>query len=257
MTSLPITLPEGFFSIVTPGMTVTAGQVIAQKTAGVEEIINIPQTLNVSRSQVKKVLLKNPGDKIEPGDTIALKKNLFGKQQGSIISSILGTVVKYERDTGNLIVRTENSVTASEIISPVDGIVDLCNNKEIVVRTEKAVTGGRVVSGTVNTGEIFILEESFSENGNNILYFLDSRAIGKIVLGGMLTKDVLIKGASIGAAGFLGETIPDEEMAYLQEKNISIPVMEIDKESMTLLKTMHGKKIIVDAQNKAVIFQET
>jgi hypothetical protein len=258
MTSLPVPLPDGFTPIVAVGTVVTVGQVLAQKAANKEEIINILQSLNVSRSQIKKVLKKNPGDAINPGEIIAEKKNFFGKQQAAIVSSITGTILRYERDTGNLIIRTDESVTSSEVISPVDGTVDLCNNKEIVIRTDKAVTGGRVVSGINNTGELFILEESFIDDGStNVLYYLDSRAIGKIILGGTFSRDVLIKGVGIGATGFLGLAIPDEDIAYLQEKKITIPVMEIDSESMQKLKTKQGKKVVLDTQNNVIIFQET
>ena len=257
MTALPVLLPDGFTPIVTIGTVVTAGQVIAQKTTNKEEIVNILQGLNVTRSQIKKVLKKSPGDSLSPGDIIAEKKNFFGKQIAAIVSGVSGTIVRYERDTGDLIVRTDESMTASEVISPVDGTVDLCNNKEIVIHTNNAVTGGRVVSGTNNTGELFILEESFADSeSSNVLYYLDSRAIGKIVLGGSFSRELLIKGVGIGAAGFLGITIADDDIAYLQEKNITIPVMEIENESMNLLKSKQGKRVVLDAQNKIVIFQE-
>ena len=38
MTSLPIELPEGFVAIVTEGISVTPGQVLAQKEAPKEEV---------------------------------------------------------------------------------------------------------------------------------------------------------------------------------------------------------------------------
>lgn len=258
MTTLPIPLPQGFSVIVSPGDEVSAGQVIAHKLAPVEQIVNIPESLSISLSQVKKVMKKSPGDKVMPGDVIAVKKNFFGKQQASIISSIEGTVSRYERSTGNLAIRTDEKETANELISPVAGTIDLCNNKEIVIRTDKAIAGGRVVSGQNNEGEIFILEESFSDkDSTGVLFYLDNRAIGKVVLGGTLTRDVLIKGAGIGTAGFIGTNILDDDIYYLQEKNIPIPVMEIDIESMNKLKEQHGKKVLIDVQNRTVVFLQT
>src|SRR5216683_6260405 len=108
MTSLPIELPVGFIPLVVTGDTVTAGQVIAKKDAPKDEVVNIIQGLKVSRSHARKVLKKNPGDRIIPGDIIAVKKSLFGKVLATVTSQISGIIIRYERDTGNLVVRTDH-----------------------------------------------------------------------------------------------------------------------------------------------------
>jgi hypothetical protein len=255
MPTLPFELPDGYKPLVKQGDKVTAGQIIAKSQGKVEEIVNIPEQLNVPLKSAGKYVQMDPGDTIEPGDIIAVKKNFFGKTQEVIVSEIVGTVLRYERDTGNLIVRNDEVIDEGDIISPVEGVVELCNNKEIVVHTEKAIGGSKVVSGTKGEGEIFVLEESFIDNGSgNMLFFLDSRAVGKIVLGEKFHRDVFIKGVGIGTAGFLAKSIPDEDIAYLREKNISMPVMEIDSESIEILKQKNGHKVVVDAQTRTVIF---
>jgi hypothetical protein len=255
MPALPFQLSDGYKPVVQQGDTVTAGQIIAKSQAKVEEIVNIPEQLNVPLKNAGKYVKKAPGDAIEPGDVIAVKKNFFGKTKEVIISEIVGTVLRYERDTGNLVVRNDEVIDEGDIISPVEGVVELCNNKEIVVRTDKAIGGSRVVSGVKGEGEIFVLEESFLENGaGNLLFYLDSRAVGKIVLGEKFSRDVFIKGVGIGAAGFLAKSIPDDDIAYLREKNISMPVMEIDSESIEILKQKNGHKVVLDAETRTVIF---
>ena len=77
MTSLPIEIPEGFIPLVTEGDIVTAGQIIAKKEAPQDEIVNILQGLNIPRKHAKKVLKKSPGERINPGDIIAIKKNWY------------------------------------------------------------------------------------------------------------------------------------------------------------------------------------
>src|SRR5579864_863576 len=106
MTSLPIEFPEGFIPLVTQGNTVTNGQILAKKDAPQDEVVNIMQALHISRSEAKKTLKKSPGERINPGDTIAIKKGAFGKVKGKIVSQISGVILRYERDTGNLFVRT-------------------------------------------------------------------------------------------------------------------------------------------------------
>jgi hypothetical protein len=255
MPTLPFELPDGYKPLVKEGEKVTSGQVIAKSQGNVEEVVNIPEHLGVPLKNAGKYIEKEPGDLIEPGDIIAIKKNFFGKTKEVIVSEISGTILRYERDTGNLIVQNDEIVDEGDIISPVDGVVELCNNKEIVVRTEKAIGGTKVVSGTKSEGELFVLEESFSDSGTgNILFYLDSRAVGKIVLGHSFTRDVLIKGVGIGAAGFLAQSIADDDIAYLREKNVTMPVMALGEDSIKILKKKNGHKIILDAQSRTVIF---
>lgn len=255
MPTLPFEIPDGYEILVKEGETVAAGQVLAKSEGSPEEIVNVPEHLGVSIKSAGKYILKEPGDVIEPGETIAIKKNFFGKTQEIIVSEIAGTVLRYERDTGNLVVRNDEVVDEGDIISPVDGVVQLCNNKEIVVRTENAIGGTRVVSGTKSEGELFVLEESFSDSGaSNILFYLDSRASGKIVLGTTFSRDVFMKGVGIGAAGFLAQSIADDDISYLRERNIEMPVMQIGEDSVEILKKKNGQKIILDAQTRTVLF---
>src|SRR5258708_7177192 len=204
MTPLPIELPEGFIPHVTKGDTVTAGQVIGKKEAHRDEMVNIMQGLNVSRSVAKKVLKKGPGERINPGDVVAVKKSFFGREQAKVISHISGTIIRYERDTGNLVVRTDLDASSLELISPVAGTISLCNNREIVIETEDALVSTGVALGNTGEGTLFVLKESFEEGGSeNALYYLDSRVAQKIVLVKTLTRDLIFKGDSIGVDGVL------------------------------------------------------
>jgi hypothetical protein len=259
MTSLPIELPEGFVSLVTQGSSVATGQVIAQKEAPKDEIVNILQGLNISRRQAKKTLKKGPGDTIHPGDIVAVKKNFFGKVQTSIVSQITGEILRYERDTGDLVVRTIIEPSALEIISPVAGTITLCNNREIVIETKDAIVSGGVALGINGEGTLFILQESFGEEestADNALYYLDGRAEGKIVLVKTLTRDLLIKGDSIGASGFLSIEISDEDITYVREKDIQLPVLGVTEELVSRIHSWENKKVLIDIASKAIILRE-
>jgi len=257
MTTLPIDLPEGFTSLVTVGDRVNPEQIIARKDSPKDEIVNIMEGLNLSRSQAKKTLKKNPGDQIHAGDVIAVKKNFFGKVQAKITSNISGIVLRYERDTGNLVVRTNQDASSLELISPVAGTVRLCNNKEIVIETADALVSNGVALGTTGEGTLFVLKESFDDAGSdNALYYLDNRVVGKIVLARTLSPDMLIKGDSIGAKGFLGISLSNEDIDYMQQKKIKLPVLEISDELVSKVKEWENKKIMVDIADKAIILRE-
>ena len=253
MTALPIVLSEGFSALVKEGDTIISGQLLARKAAPKDEIVNLFDTLHINRSEAKKVLKKGPGDQIKPGDIVAVKKNIFGKVLSKIVSEIDGTIIRYERDTGNLVVRNDLS-NDLKLISPVAGTVTLCNNREIVLQTEHAVVTNGVSLGNSAQGDLYVLQESFTLDGmENALYYLDHRAVGKIVIVQGLTRDLVSKGNSIGAAGFLGLHIGDNELLYMEEKSLPMPVLQIDE---TLLETIHqweNKPVYVDVMTKAIV----
>jgi len=256
MTPLPIELPVGFVPLISQGDSVTIGQIIAQKEAPKDEIVNIIEALKVPRSKAKKTLRKGPGQKINPGDIIAIKKSFFGKELAKIVSHIAGTITRYERDTGNLVVRVDHEAAALELISPVAGTVTLCNNREIVIETSGAYLSNGVTLGESGEGTLFVLRESFDDNLDNALYYLDSRSVGKMVLVKDLTRDLIIKGESIGVTGFLGTVISNEDIEYLQQKQIPIPVIEITKELVSDLHAWENKKIMIEVRSKAIILRD-
>ncbi|HSX09358.1 MAG TPA: hypothetical protein VLF93_04340 [Candidatus Saccharimonadales bacterium] len=257
MTSLPIPLPVGFVPQVTAHDSVVSGQVLAKKDAPQDVVVNIMESLQLSRKDAKKALQKSPGDTIVPGDTIAVKKSAFGKVKGRIVSQISGIILRYERDTGNLFVRTDLPPSALELISPVAGTVVMCNNKEIRIETNAAFVSEGIALGTTGEGQLFILKESFdTDSSDNALYYLDSRAEGKIVLVHTISRDIIVKGDSIGAAGFLGVNLTEDEIDYLQKRDIQLPILEITEELASQLSAWENKKVLIDVGSKAIVLRD-
>lgn len=247
MTSLPITLPDGFVSTVNAGDVVIIGQVIATKKNHADEIINIPKALSIKRNHVKKVLRKIPGEEVNEGDIIAVKNNLFGTSRTTLRSRVSGTIVRFERNTGNLIIRKSGgSTTPIDMISPVEGTVALCDNKRIVINTDKNVLTGIESVGRMGQGEVFILFE-------NNPFYLDASAIGKIVVGNNFTREMLIKGVSIGVAGIITGNIENRDFEYLKEKGINTPIIKIDAESLEKIKGWNEKKVHINPETNSVI----
>jgi len=249
MTSLPVLLPDGFSSLVSIGDTVTVGQTIAHKEEKEEEIINISTELSIPLGKVKNVLKKKPGDPVAIGEVIAVKKSFFGFDQDSLVSKVDGIISRYERNTGNLAIRTSGRAVSKKIISPVDGTVSLCDNNTIVIDTAKDVVAGTKAIGKSVTGDVFLLEDTA-----NVLYHLDRRAIGKIVVGGNLTREVLTKAIGIGAIGIVGTNISDQDLEHISQKHQQIPVLEIDTHAKEVIATWKDKKIFLDSQSKTIIF---
>lgn len=250
MTTLPILLPYGFSPLVNEREVIVAGQPVAKNTAPQEEIINIPQELRISIRKAKKVLQKNPGDSVAIGEIIALHKKFFGMQKESVVSKITGTILKYERDTGDLYIRTSYTNFTDTIISPVDGIVSLCDNKKIVISVEKNVMLGTNATEAAGEGELYFFTESSSANQ---LFFLDSKVTGKIVVAGNITRESLTKGIALGATGFVGTEILPADIEYVRRKHKEFPVIQVEQESLQHLQAWKNKKIYLDGQTRSII----
>jgi|SRR5882724_2361138 len=255
MTSLPIVFPTGFSPVVNIEDTVTVGQLLAQKIGKEEEVINIAQVLSIPLTKVKNVLKKNPGDAVAIGDVIAVKKGFLGFGGQTIMSKVAGTVSRYERHTGNLAIRTSYNALTQKLVSPVDGIIALCNNKKIVISTDKNVIVGLDGGGETGQGEVYILEDSFSaKNQESLLYSLGSQAIGKIVVGKIFTREMLTKASGIGALGVVAEEVTKEDIDYLAQKKLQTPVVRVDSQAIEKLQAWEGKSIYLDGQAKSLIF---
>jgi len=232
MTALPIQLPEGYSTIVTVGDTVTAGQILAEPQKGDEEIIEIPQMLGIPKEKVKNVLRKKPGDTVEEGDIIAQKNGFLGIDKDTIVSKVSGQVIRYERFTGNLIIQTSTQSHTKKIVSPVDGTVSLCNNEQIVIQTRKRIVQGIQGWGGKARARIFILEASFAKDKSNVLYHLDNHAVGKIVVGNIFTRDMLIKCAGLGIKGIVCLQIAEEDREYIQSRQEQLPTIQVTEDGM-------------------------
>lgn len=247
MTSLPISLPDGFITSVNVGDQVTVGQEIASNKGPTDEIINIPKALGVNRNQAKKIIRKIPGDLVNIGDVIAEKKSLFGTQRVVLRSKIAGTVTRFERDSGNLVIKTSLTSSTKDIISPVDGIIAMCDNREIVINTDTNVVIGEMAQGSKVTGEIHVLQSDDS-------YHLNANAIDKIAVSKNFTREMISKGVGIGVSGIIGVGIEDRDIEHLIEKNFQITIIKIKEQDYNSINQWNGKKVFMNPDTKSIIF---
>ena len=259
MMQLPISLPSGFTLLVKAGDKVSKGGVLAEKKATDEFRLNIAETFAIPIKNARLVLRKAPGDNVEAGELIALKKHLLGFRKKAIFSHIKGTISRFERDTGTLVITATDERVAGSIISPVEGIVTLCDNEKIVIASATQGVSGEKGAGTVGTGELFVLNDSFVQQvtdlkSNNLLYLLDSEAVGKIIIGGNFSREVLLKGIGIGVEGIIGTAIADEDLAYLGKRNQKTPVIQVTPEIAKKIIGWKGKKVSLDGESRTIMF---
>jgi hypothetical protein len=160
-----------------------------------------------------------------------------------------GIVIRYERETGNLYVRTSYNNLTKEFVSPVAGVVTLCDNEKIVIAVEKNVVIGTNASEAQAEGDIYIFEGAAATQ----LFLMDSSVSGKVVVAQSLTRESVTKGIAVGAVGFVGADVAPSDIEYVRQKHAHVPVMQIDKEALKTLLTWKNKKIYLDGQARSIV----
>ncbi len=260
MTTLPIKLPPGFYAKVLVGDAVTIGQLLAEKDKRADEVVDLPAQLGIGLRDTPKTVKKNPGDSVAPGDILAAKKGLFGEKK--VISSISGTVLRYERDRGVLVIRaqtdTANTDTKETIVSPLDGTVTLCNNEEIQIKSDSsAIVGvsgvGAGVEGDLVKADGLSRTKSIEED-EVIAADLTPDQIGKIIIGGTFNREVLSKAAAMGIVGVIASQILEEDLAFLTEKNLTLAAVVFAKDDVKKIAEWVDKRIFLDGSGKTALF---
>jgi len=257
MTSLPVTIPEGFTIVVKKGNKVEKKDLLAKAPDGTsakvsEVVIDLTAIFNLSPSTVRKYLLKGPGDRIEAGDIIASRVRTLGIKKDQIVAHFSGTILRFDRGEGRLIISRDDietlEVESLDILSPLAGSIRLCNNNLIVIETgdaekeslevisppskEKAEDIG--VGGKV-TGMVMALAPSGKGDivGSSQI---TKETIGKVLLLPDIEKDAIAKAAAIGVAGILGTELSKDLFEYIKDRKIDIPLIAVDQEK--------GKKLV-------------
>jgi len=251
MTLLSIHLEEGFVPKIKIGDDVSVGQVIAEKIVENDEKGDLGKLLDVSPAQALRYLTKRPGDRVEKGTIVALKKGALGIGAKKVASPIAGTVFKFDEETGFIYIRgnRENAQTEN-LFSPVDGAVELCDNKKIVIRTQKSAILADRVSGKASAqAELILIDKAEVDPQED----LDKKINGKIVLGRFFNREALSKSIGLGASGLISKGIKDEDLDELTKKMIETPVFIVSDKDFEKLAKYNGKKIYIDCEKKVII----
>ena len=124
----------------------------------------------------------------------------------------------------------------------------MCNNNIIVVGADKDFYLGTKGVGESARGEIFILESDIS-----LYYALDSRAVGKIIVGGNFSRELLTKSIGMGVIGIVGTNIIDADIEYLTSRNMLAPIIEVDNTTIEKIIQWKGKKIYLNSLEKQIL----
>ena len=236
MTKLPVPIPSGFEVKVKEGQKVSEKEILAEDTEdnSSQARIKVSAGLSISPEKAKKLLKKNPGDKIEESDLIAEVSSFLQKK--AIISKIDGTFLRFDENSGEIIVKTEKAKSQG-ILSPISGKVSKIEEGKIEIETES-----EAVSAEKGTGERAEAE---------IYFILKLDISGKIVLVRKIGREAMAKALGMGAVGVVAVEVSDQTLDEFSAKNIKNPIVQVSEGNLGFLKT--AKKVIMDGQSKIII----
>ena len=243
MILLPIHLSKDFSPIVAKGQKISVGEIIAQKKdISKDDIIHLGD-FGISPQSLKSSLKKNLGDKVQIGDSVAVKKKIFGGKK--ILSSVNGTISKIDEQNCNLYIKVESVVEVKPLISPVEGIVEICNNEQIVIKTAKNAISVKDALGKDAIGQLLYIK--------TLPLGLNESIEGKIIANEILDKVSLYKALGLGAIGIIAVELKELDFIEIQERDINAAIMLIDKEEFKKLEKINGKKVLCDVKGKAIL----
>ncbi|MBI3984556.1 MAG: hypothetical protein HY344_01245 [Candidatus Levybacteria bacterium] len=242
MTLLPISLTKDFIPIVKIGQKVSNGQTIARKKdQGQENIIHL-KDFSITPKDLESSLKKHLGDAVMKGETVAIKKKLFGGKK--ILSEVDGTISKIDDQTCDVYIQTAKSAKEETIISPVEGTVDFCNNGRIVLKTTKTVVAAKDAFGWDATGELVFIKPPVK---------LSEDIEGKIIAVDKADKLLLYKAIGLSAIGIITSDLEEVDFIDFEERKINAAIMLLERQEFEKLEKINGKKILCDVEGKAII----
>lgn len=253
MTSLPIQIPDDYELLVTKGDNVKIGMVLAkQKQTPSELIIHLSKRLKISPKSIEKYLRKYPGDQILKGETLAHKDGLFGDTV--VVSNLTGTISNVDTHEGTVTIKlhfVEPEDDDSEILCPLDGSVLLCHNDEIVLQTDKNVYLGEKGTGSSARGLLKIIDSKDQKPITSEAITVE--AIDAILFGPSFEQEAIAKASAIGVGGILTLSLSDTEIAYINEKRLSLPVIEVSPDTGKGIAKWKRKEMYIDGKTGAIL----
>ena len=182
------------------GSEVKPDEIIARTDLpGNVQMVNVANLLNVDASDVKQVMLKDIGSKIDKNDLLAETKGLFGFFKSNVKSPVAGTVESISDVTGQVVIR--EAPLPVEIDAYIQGSVDeIIENEGVVIKSQGAFIQGIFGIGGESRGKIKVLASS--RDSELTAEMITSDHEGMILVGGnFISLDAYKKALACNVAG--------------------------------------------------------
>jgi hypothetical protein len=230
------TLPMKGAVRVARGARVAAADVVAEThLPGDVSSVNAVNQLGITPGELKAHMLKNEGDPVKQGETIALSKSFFGLFKTEVKSPIEGTIETISSVTGQILLRKPPRPV--QVRAFVDGEVTAVREGEgVTIRVAATYIQGIFGVGPETWGELAIAVGSKSE----VLLpkHVKDEHRGKIIAGGSLaTFDAIEAARKKGVAGIVAGGIHDEDLRRLLGYDLGVAITGQEPIGITVVVT--------------------
>ncbi len=240
--------------LVNEGDKVKYDQVIAKTDLpGNVQPLNVANKLGIAPEEVKDVMLKGEGEKIEQGENIALYKSFFGLFKNYVKAPIDGKIDNISDVTGQVLLR--EPPIPIEVNAYVNGkVVDIIENEGAVVESVATFIQGIFGLSGEKNGEIVIAVDSRDEELTADQ--IKEEYEGKIVIGGSyIRSDAIKKAQDVGVNGIVVGGIDDQDIKELLGYDIGVAITGHEEIGFTLVVT-EGFGEMHMAERTFELFQE-
>lgn len=248
-------LPLSGKVLVSVGMDVKAETAVAKtELPGSVDLVNVAAKLDISPADLKKTMIKRPGDEVSEGEIIARASGLFGLFSSQCISPVSGVIESLSEATGKVAIRQKPIPV--ELKAYVDGKVDsIISDKGVVIRTWGAVIQGIFGHG----GETFgILRGVVSQPGEMLAEEkISEQFSGSIMVGDKVSWRIIEKAKKCGVRAVIaGAMEADDFNAIATFHEITVILTEgfgsipMAQRTFDLLKSCEGRKTSVNGMTQ-------
>lgn len=240
MSLLPINLPKNSVTKVSKGERLTKGQIIAEVILEKEEVIHLAP-YNINPKKFTQSLKKHLGDRVREGEVVAARKKIIINKK--IKSPFSGTIVKIDEQAQDLYIKPNDFTEKRQMLSPVEGVVDFCDNEKVIIKTDALAIPAKDALGKSAQGKL--LSDNFSSQNIN------SSVDGKIVASKTFDKPSVYKSFGLGAIGIIAQELPNFD--FIDAKGMDKAVFVLGSKEFDSIKKLSGKEIFLDCENKSII----
>lgn len=199
------------------------------------EIVDVAAFFGIEAEDVKVVMIKKVGEKVEKNEPIAMTSFLFGLFKRFCNSPIEGTIERVSEITGQVIVRGAPAPMNMNAYIP-GTIVDVMPREGVVVETPAVFIQGVFGIGGETYGELHMVADSPEDVVATDQ--IGPECAGKIVVGGcLITSDALKKAVKVGTKGIVVGGIQDIDLIDFVGYEVGVAITGYENVGLVLILT--------------------
>lgn len=222
--------------LVETNQRVLAEQVVAQTLIpGDVTPLNMARLLAVPPAEVPLCMLKKEGDRVEPGETLARTRGIFGMFKTEHMAQVSGTIESISSITGQVIVR--GAPRPLQVKAYLTGtVVELVPSEGCTIAANVALVQGIFGVG----GEAFgVIRLACRSHDQELTEDLITPAMkGAIIVGGArMTERAIAKARLVGASALVSGGMDDEDLKTLLGYDLGVAVTGSEHLGITVIIT--------------------